>query len=218
MGRLMSMSCYLLKTLLFLYYAGACVLGGAEAFTASNRVDSSYLTAGSSKLHTKALNHQRFSILSSSSSSSSSSTSSSLQSSSTAVTEFADGTVRDSWAVITLGDLHMEDDMSNHEQARQDCIEALKKLSILVEHSMVSSSSSQSIMNGNGMDMTTSKDDNDDDKTRELPTLKQVVEELQDIPAKDLTAEQLDLLLTQKQQGSMCHSYLVSLGDLGRKE
>ena len=40
-------------------------------------------------------------------------------------------TFRDSWSLITLGDLHMEDDMSYHEQARRDCLEALEDFPIL---------------------------------------------------------------------------------------
>ena len=31
------------------------------------------------------------------------------------------------WSIITLGDLHMEDDMTFHNQARQDCIQAVKE-------------------------------------------------------------------------------------------
>ena len=38
---------------------------------------------------------------------------------------------RDSWSVITLGDLHMEDDMTFHEQARQDCLHALHDYPLL---------------------------------------------------------------------------------------
>ena len=32
----------------------------------------------------------------------------------------------DDWSIITLGDLHMEDDMTFHNQARQDCIQAVR--------------------------------------------------------------------------------------------
>lgn len=120
------------------------------------------------------------------------------------------GTVRDSWAVLTLGDLHMEDDMSHHEQARNDCLQALRTLSILVEMN------DTSVTNGDHGDDDDENDENDHPTL--LPTLDQVVEQLQDKPARDLTAQQLELILTHKREGDLCHSYLVSLGDLGRKE
>jgi hypothetical protein len=39
--------------------------------------------------------------------------------------------VRDGFLLAVLGDLHMEDDMSAHEEAREDCLEALRGLSLL---------------------------------------------------------------------------------------
>lgn len=39
--------------------------------------------------------------------------------------------VRDSFSLVVLGDLHLEDDMSAHEQARGDCLAALRELSLL---------------------------------------------------------------------------------------
>lgn len=38
---------------------------------------------------------------------------------------------RDGFLLAVLGDLHMEDDMSAHEEARADCLEALRGLSLL---------------------------------------------------------------------------------------
>lgn len=34
----------------------------------------------------------------------------------------------DAWSIITLGDLHMEDDMAFHEQAREDCLLAVREV------------------------------------------------------------------------------------------
>ncbi len=107
--------------------------------------------------------------------------------------EDCDFTVRDSWAVVTLGDLHMEDDMTTHELAREDCIHALKDLSIVASPLQAGAMSSRM-------------------------TLKAVVEQLHDKQAGDLSAAQLEILLTHKREGDICQSYLVSLGDLGRKE
>jgi hypothetical protein len=39
--------------------------------------------------------------------------------------------MRDSFLLTVLGDLHLEDDMSAHEQAREDCLCALRELSLL---------------------------------------------------------------------------------------
>ena len=106
-----------------------------------------------------------------------------------------DFSVRDSWAVLTVGDLHMEDDMTLHEQARDDCMNALKKLSIMAVPLGLTAVSRPTNL--------------------ALPT---VVEQLWQKQASELTAAQLELLLTYKREGDKCHSYLVSLGDLGRKE
>lgn len=88
--------------------------------------------------------------------------------------------------------------MTFHNQARQDCIDALHDLSILVP-----SASSE-----------------------EMVTLKERVEELREVPAKDLRVDDLEVLLTYQKasdavdegQEALCRSYMVSLGDLGRKE
>lgn len=40
---------------------------------------------------------------------------------------------RDKFNLLVLGDLHLEDDMTGHHQARDDCLDALKKFSLLDE-------------------------------------------------------------------------------------
>ena len=108
-----------------------------------------------------------------------------------------DFTVRDSWAVLTVGDLHLEDDMSSHEQARDDCIDALRKLSIMAVPLGLTGDATGRLTN--------------------VP-LRHVVEPLWLKQASELTAAQLEILLNYKREGDKCQSYLVSLGDLGRKE
>ena len=108
---------------------------------------------------------------------------------------------RDSWSVITLGDLHMEDDMSFHEQARQDCLDALKEYPLLGR--------GDDTKNGAATTTTTT--------TTCLPLSESYLKTLQQTPAGDLTTEQLQLLLNRKKQGEYCQCHVVSLGDLGRK-
>ena len=108
-----------------------------------------------------------------------------------------DFSVRDSWVVLTVGDLHMEDDMSSHEQAREDCIVALKELSIMAAPLGLSCHSTGSLEN---------------------VRLRDLAERLWQSRASELTVAQLEILLSYKREGDKCHSYLVSLGDLGRKE
>ena len=55
--------------------------------------------------------------------------------------------IADSFNLVILGDLHMEDDMSHHEQARSDCIAALKTLSLLP-------SVSEAPLNGHDLEKT----------------------------------------------------------------
>lgn len=52
-------------------------------------------------------------------------------------------------------------------------------------------------------------------------TVKQLVEELQDVPVGDLSLNQLEMFLERKRMGDrvdLMKSFLVSLGDLGRKD
>ena len=86
--------------------------------------------------------------------------------------------------------------MSSHEQAREDCMVALKKLSIMAAPLRLTCHST---------------------RPANVP-LRDVAEQLWRKKASELTVAQLEILLTYKREGDKCHSYLVSLGDLGRKE
>jgi hypothetical protein len=111
---------------------------------------------------------------------------------------------RDSWSLICLGDLHMEDDMSYHEEARRDCVQAM------TDYPLLASSSTSSF------------------EKRPLPfaLTDNEIEAWENTPAKDLTLEQLEILVAQKRYGSTSTSRfgnpssycMVSLGDLGRKD
>lgn len=105
---------------------------------------------------------------------------------------------RDSWRLIILGDLHMEDDMSYHIQARRDCLHALNDfplLGALATSYIESPSSSPSSMELNN----------------------RVVESIRERPGGELTEEELKILLALKTDRYL-GSHLVSLGDLGRKD
>lgn len=115
-----------------------------------------------------------------------------------------DLTFRDSWSLICLGDLHMEDDMSYHEEARRDCVQAMIDFPLLASSS-TSLSEEQSLpfaLTGNQ------------------------IEAWENAPVKDLTLEQLEMLVARKRYGLTSVSPLgdpssycmVSLGDLGRKD
>lgn len=100
--------------------------------------------------------------------------------------------IHDSFNLIVLGDLHIEDDMDKHYEARDDCLDALRRLSIIPSPSKPFS------------------DDN--------LTIHQLIDEMKDIPASQLSVHQLSLLLEHKRQGDFLNCHLVSLGDLGRKD
>lgn len=89
----------------------------------------------------------------------------------------------------------MEDDMSAHEQARGDCVDALKHLSLLPSPSP-----------GKNSDLSSDL------------TVKSMIQELEDNRAGDLSVSQLEMLLSRRQDGELMHCHLVSLGDLGRKD
>ncbi|GAX21110.1 hypothetical protein FisN_1Lh215 [Fistulifera solaris] len=93
--------------------------------------------------------------------------------------------IRDTWNLLVLGDLHMEDDMTSHYQARQDCKNACQKLSLMSPSSM---------------------------------SVKETIDSLQNTRAGDLSSDQLELLWKYKQQGDWLNTFMVSLGDLGRKD
>ncbi len=111
-------------------------------------------------------------------------------------------TFRDSWSLITLGDLHMEDDMSHHEQARRDCLDALEDYPIL------GAPTTSTVTNGaNG----SSQSDSFSELSKE--TLLGICES----SGGDLSEEELLLLLARK-RNKHPKSHIVSLGDLGRKD
>ncbi len=109
-------------------------------------------------------------------------------------------TFRDSWSLITLGDLHMEDDMSHHEQARMDCLNAIEDYPIL-------GAPIGTINGANGSSQTQSSSE----------LTKETIAEICETPGGELTEEELLLLLARKQT-KYPRSHIVSLGDLGRKD
>ena len=83
----------------------------------------------------------------------------------------------------------MEDDMTCHEESREDCVAALKKLSVLSSDASV--------------------------------TADEVLKGTEGALATDLSTNQLRLFLEQRMaedNDSLLRSFLVSLGDLGRKD
>jgi hypothetical protein len=98
-----------------------------------------------------------------------------------------------------LGDLHLEDDMTHHEQARADCLTALRELSLipcLPE-------------NDNSVDMSGETN---------TPTVEYLLVQLENSRAGDLSAAQLEMLVERKKHGELMKCHAVSLGDLGRKD
>ena len=49
-------------------------------------------------------------------------------------------------------------------------------------------------------------------------TVNEIIQDIKDIPAKDLTESQLEILLEHTRNGQLMKCHLVSLGDLGRKD
>ena len=116
--------------------------------------------------------------------------------------ESRDHSIQDSFNLIVLGDLHLEDDMTKHNEARNDCILAIKNLSLLPTpppKGHTNSSNSNSNSNSN-------------------LSVDRIIEQIKECPAGDLSANQLEMLLEQKRQGDFMNCHLVSLGDLGRKD
>jgi len=111
----------------------------------------------------------------------------------------ANFSIKDTFNLIVLGDLHLEDDMSCHEEARDDCLSALKDLSLLPSP-------------------PSDHKDKDDRIDYQDITVDNLIEKNQLNRAGDLSANQLEMLLEKKRQGIFMNSSLVSLGDLGRKD
>jgi len=116
-------------------------------------------------------------------------------------------TFRDSWSLITLGDLHMEDDMSYHEQARRDCLDALEDFPIL------GAPATTTMMMGSEVDGGVPVNGARSFSELDRETLTAMCEK----PGGELTEEELLLLLARK-RNKYLRSHIVSLGDLGRKD
>uniref|UniRef100_A0A7S4AHQ4 Calcineurin-like phosphoesterase domain-containing protein n=2 Tax=Pseudo-nitzschia australis TaxID=44445 RepID=A0A7S4AHQ4_9STRA len=109
-------------------------------------------------------------------------------------------TFRDSWSLITLGDLHMEDDISHHEQARRDCLRALEDYPLLA--AAVSSENKQR---------------NHRHKHENVLLDRNSIRAICEKPGGSLTEEELQILLARR-KNRFVGSHIVSLGDLGRKD
>jgi len=122
-----------------------------------------------------------------------------------------DYSIRDSFNLIVLGDLHLEDDMSLHHQARDDCLSALQQLSLIP-----SPPSSHAATNGSKV----SEDENDENQNDNSDEIRvdEILGQIEHCPAGDLSVNQLEMLLQFKKQGKNMNCHMVSLGDLGRKD
>jgi hypothetical protein len=113
----------------------------------------------------------------------------------------------------------MEDDMSYHEQARRDCLEALEDFPILGAPNVQETDGVAISMATNG-DATTNggaavANGAPSHSFSELS--KETLQAICETPAGELTEEELLLLLALK-RSKHPKSHLVSLGDLGRKD
>eukprot|EP00586_Coscinodiscus_wailesii_P014677 CAMPEP_0172492706 /NCGR_PEP_ID=MMETSP1066-20121228/23937_1 /TAXON_ID=671091 /ORGANISM="Coscinodiscus wailesii, Strain CCMP2513" /LENGTH=565 /DNA_ID=CAMNT_0013262487 /DNA_START=187 /DNA_END=1884 /DNA_ORIENTATION=+ len=107
-----------------------------------------------------------------------------------------DYSIDDSYNLIVLGDLHLEDDMTSHHQARSDCISALHHLSLLPCPPTLTPASTSS----------------------SPPPFHSLLSTAQNTLGKDLSPAQLSLLRSYQTHGPLTNCHLVSLGDLGRKD
>ena len=113
----------------------------------------------------------------------------------TPLNEYKDFSTRDSFNLIVMGDLHLEDDMKSHEEARDDCIDALKQLSLLPSPPVGKNPLERDEINADAL-----------------------INQMKKYPAGDLSETQLEMLLEHKRQGQLMNCHLISLGDLGRKD
>ena len=97
------------------------------------------------------------------------------------INEVGDYSFRDSWCLVTVGDLHMEDDMSYHQQAQRDCLDALEDFPLLGAPTKDAHHSSSSLPLSSSMEL------NND-----------IVKSICEKPGGDLTEEELGILLAQK--------------------
>ena len=96
------------------------------------------------------------------------------------INEVGDYSFRDSWCLVTVGDLHMEDDMSYHQQAQRDCLHALEDFPLLGAPKTDAHHSSS-------LPLSSSMELNND-----------IVRSICEKPGGDLTEEELGILLAQK--------------------
>jgi hypothetical protein len=89
----------------------------------------------------------------------------------------------------------MEDDMTSHNQARADCLQALRDMSLMPTPP-------------EGVKCCVD----------ETISVKEMVAELEDTRAGDLSIAQLELLVARQEDGDLMKCNVVSLGDLGRKD
>jgi hypothetical protein len=92
---------------------------------------------------------------------------------------------RDSWCLVAVGDLHMEDDMSYHQQAQRDCLEALEDFPLLgapITDNVDDAHHSSSLLK-----LSSSMELNDG-----------IVKSICEKPGGDLTEEELGILLARK--------------------
>lgn len=122
--------------------------------------------------------------------------------------------VRDSFALIVLGDLHLEDDLTCHRQARDDCLHALKQLSLLPTPQPPPPPAP---LVGGDNGSSDSRRGATDTATPPI-TVQELLKELDDARAGDLSEAQLELLLARRRDGDLLQCYMASLGDLGRKD
>lgn len=112
----------------------------------------------------------------------------------------------------------MEDDMTAHYQARQDCLDAIKELSVWISAPRADKEQQNEEQHQQRPTQQLSVDTT-------IRTVQDVIEDIRESKAGDLSIEQLEILLAyennRKNQGGggeFLQAYLVSLGDLGRKD
>jgi len=138
-------------------------------------------------------------------SASSTTTTKTTETETSSVERFSEYSIKDSFNLIVLGDLHLEDDMTSHFQARDDCLSVLEKLSLVPCTPSPSKTQQES-------------DEFDHHQEHVDMTYDEMIIELKKEEAGKLSYSQLEMLMEHQRQGTFANSVLVSLGDLGRKD
>jgi len=138
-------------------------------------------------------------------SASSTTTTKTTETETSSVERFSEYSIKDSFNLIVLGDLHLEDDMTSHFQARDDCLYVLEKLSLMPCTPSPSQTQQES-------------DEFDHHQEHVDMTYDEMIIELKKEEAGKLSYSQLEMLMEHQRQGTFANSVLVSLGDLGRKD